>query len=208
MFSGVFVRGSLRLLVVALLLLPWGAWAATPYRLEDRRAVGETAPYRLEKVLVLAIADDRDVRNLFEDKRASHLTARGIGAIASHAIVPDLTAPGDRDRILETLSRERVDAVLTVKATPIDKSDDAAWIGAWERFTAEPSTIRELVQRTLPLPEKRAKRYGIEFALWGTGPGKLHWAARTGACSRKQLSEGVADLLQLALDALKDDRWL
>lgn len=204
------MRGIVRIAAAAAvaLTLAVGASGADPYRLEDRRAVGDTAPYRLEKILVLAIADDREVRNRFEDKLASHLTARGIAAMASHTIVPDLTSPGDRDRILETLTRERVDAVLTVRATPIEKSDDASWIAAWERFVAEPGTVRELVQRTLPLPEKRAKRYGIEFSLWGTGPGKLHWAARTGTCTRKQLSEGVADLLQLALDALKDDRWM
>lgn len=181
---------------------------AASYRLEDRRSVGETAPHKLEKVLVLAIVDDRDVRNRFEDKLASHLTARGIAAMASHTIVPDLATPVDRDRILETLSRERVDAVLTVRAAPLEKSGEAAWIAEWERFATGSSTIRELVQRTLPLPKKAAKRYGLEFALWGTGPGALHWAARTGVCTRKQLSEGTSDLLQLAIDELKDARWL
>lgn len=193
--------------VAVLASFPFAAFA-TPYRLEDRRAIGETAPHRVEKILVLAIVDDRDIRNRFEDKLATHLTGRGIAAMASHSIVPDLTSPGDRDRILETLLRERVDAVLTVRAAPIAKSDDASWIAEWERFTVESSTIRELVERTLPLPEKKSKRYGIEFALWGTGPGALHWAARTGACTRKQLSEGVSDLLQLAIDDLKDARWL
>lgn len=193
--------------VAVLASFPIAGFAA-PYRLEDRRAIGETAPHRVEKILVLAIVDDRDIRNRFEDKLATHLTGRGIAAMASHSIVPDLTSPGDRDRILETLLRERVDAVLTVRAAPIAKSDDAAWIAEWERFTVESSTIRELVERTLPLPAKKAKRYGIEFALWGTGPGALHWAARTGTCTRKQLSEGVSDLLQLAIDDLKDARWL
>lgn len=178
------------------------------YRLEARRSVDDAEPRRLEKVLIVAISDDREVRNRFEDKFVTHLGARGIEAVTSHSLVPSLTAIGDRDRILAALEREGVDGAVTVRAVGLDESGEEEWTAAWAKWVGEVSTVRELIERTLPVPPKKAKRYGVEFALWDTRPARLLWAARTGTCTRKQLQSGVADLLQLAIDGLKDARRL
>jgi hypothetical protein len=53
------------------------------YSLEERRSIAEpTAPTK--HILVVAIADDPQIRNRFEDKFVSHLRGRGIMATASH----------------------------------------------------------------------------------------------------------------------------
>jgi hypothetical protein len=181
---------------------------ASGYRLEDIRTMGDAEPHHMAKVVVVGIADDREVRNRFEDKLASNLTARGLRAIASHTVVPSLTALEDRERILATLEKEGVEGAVTVRAVGLDELGEKSWVAAWEAWIAKESTIRQLIERAIPLPPKRAKRYGIEFALWDARPGRLLWAARTGTCARKDLQSGVSDLLQLAIDGLKDAHWL
>ena len=195
--------------VLALVASAWAAGAGdSRYRLEDRRSVGDTAPRRMTKVLVVGIAEDPNVRNRFEDKLASHLIAKGLPAVASHSIVPSLTAIEDRERVLSAIERENVDGAITVRAVGLDEIGEEGWAAEWEAWVAKESTIRQLVERTLPLPPKRAKLYGIEFALWDARPGRLLWAARTGTCPRRELQQGVGDLLQLAIDGLKGAGWL
>ena len=194
--------------ILALALSAAGADAGgAKYRLEEWKSIGGTAPSPT-KILVVAIADDPQVRNRFEDKFAAHLKTRNVEATASHSIVPSLTETQDREKILAALEKEGVDGVMTVRAVGLDDVGEEGWVADWRAWLASESTVRQLIEKTLPLPPKRAKRYGIEFALWGTTPGRRLWAARTGACTRDDLKSGVADLLRLAIDGLKDARWL
>src|SRR4051812_10799881 len=107
-------------LVVALVAVGVAAAAAAAvggkYALEESRSIvkPDTRP---TKILVVAIADDREIRNRFEDKFVSHLRGRGIMAMASHPIVPSLTRMEDRKKVLEAIKKEGVDGVLTVRAT-------------------------------------------------------------------------------------------
>jgi hypothetical protein len=194
--------------VVTAALAAGGAAAGdTRYVLKDVLSIGDAAA-RPQKILVVAIAEDPEVRNRFEDKFVSHLKGRDVGATASHSIVPSLTALEDREKVLGAIEAAGVDGVMTVRAVPLDKLDEEGWVEQWRDWLSAEATVRQLIETSLPVPPKKAKRYGIEFALWGTTPGRRLWAARTGTCMRKDLEAGVADLLQLAIDGLKDARWL
>jgi len=194
--------------ILALVVSATGAVAGgATYRLEEWKSIGEPAT-RPNKILVVAITDDAEVRNRFEDKFAAHLRTRKIEATASHSIVPSLTEPQDREKILATLEKEGVDGVMTVRAVGLDEIGEEGWVTDWRAWLDGDSTVRQLIERTLPVPPKRARRYGIEFALWGTTQGRRLWAARTGVCTRDDLESGVADLLRLAIDGLKDANWL
>jgi hypothetical protein len=184
-----------------------GAVGGDKFSLEESRSIGDPA-LRPKKIMVVAIADDPQLRNRFEDKFVSHLRGRGIGATASHSIVPSLTKMEDREKVLAAIKKEGVDGVMTVRAVGLDETGTERWVADWKTWLASDSTVRQLIERTLPLPQKRAKLYGIEFALWGSDPGRRLWAARTGTCTRNDLESGVTDLLKLAIDALKEARWL
>lgn len=185
------------------------AWAESRgYTLADSRIETGASARRLEKVLVIGISDDREVRNRFEDKFVSHLRGKGIMATASHTLVPDLAKPGDRDELLAALAEEKLDGAVTVRTVPLDKIGEAEWAAAWSAWADAPSTVADLVRKTIPVGKKRAKRYGIEFALWDLSSRQPVWAARTGAQSLREIQSGVGDLLQLAIAALRDTVWL
>lgn len=196
-------------IAITLLISSIATSAAPPiYRLADGRIHPEAAPHRLTKLVVVGIADDQEVRHRFEDKFATHLRAREIGAVTSYSIVPDLREPGDRQRILDELSKEKVDGALTIRAVPLDDLDEKAWGEAWSAWADAPSTVRDLITKTVPVPKKKAKRYGIEIALWDVETAQPLWAARTAEVGRRDLQAGVGDLLQLTIDSLKDTPWL
>jgi hypothetical protein len=112
----------------------------------------------------------------------------------------------DREKVLAAIAKEGVDRVMTVRAVSLDKMEKDAWAQDWHKWIESDSTVRQLVEQSLPLPKKKSKHYGIEFTLWDS-TGKL-WAARTGDCARSDLKSGVADLLQITIDAMKDAHWI
>ena len=176
-------------------------------RLADREVLESPGDIHLTNVLVVGISDDRDIRNRFEDRFVTHLRGRGVQASASHSIVPDLTDLDDRDRILDAIYAEGVDAVLTVRAVRVERRGNAEWIAGWDAWSAAASTPRELIEASLPITGNRAKRYGVEFALWEiVGPRRL-WAARSDVIKRKRLDDGAGDLLQAAIADLRDRGW-
>jgi hypothetical protein len=200
-----------RVVWISLALATCGALAfgARPvYELAEHRTNTDAAPRRLQKLLVIGISDDREVRNRLEDKFVTHFRGKGIEALTSHALVPDLTAPGDRESILEVLSREKVDGAMTVRAVSLDGLGEAAWGAAWTSWVEAPSTVRDLVRSTVPVPKKKSKIYGIELALWDVEATRPLWAARTRGISIRDLHEGVGDLLQLTIASLKETPWL
>ena len=79
------------------------AFGASPvYELAERRTNSDARPRKLHKLIVIAISDDREVRNRFEDKFVTHLKGKGFDALISHELVPDLTKPADRQSVLVT----------------------------------------------------------------------------------------------------------
>lgn len=190
-----------------LLLAPASHAADELLRLADRDVLEDAGDVRLTSVLVVGISDDRDIRNRFEDRFVTHLRGRGVQASASHSIVPDLTDLEDRDRILDAIDAGGIDAVLTVRAIRIERRGDDDWIAAWDRWSAAAATPRELIEASLPITGKKAKKYGVEFALWEiAGPRRL-WAARSDVVQRKRLDDGSGDLLQAAIADLRDRGW-
>ncbi len=194
-------------LFAALLLSPAVPAADGPLRLADRVALETAGDVRVASVLVVGISDDRDIRNRFEDRFVTHLRGRGVQASASHAIVPDLSDLEDRDRILDAIYAEGIDAVLTVRAVRIERGGDDDWVAAWDAWSATASTPRELIEASLPITGKKAGKYGVEFALWEiAGPRRL-WAARSDVVKRKRLDDDSGDLLQAAIADLRDRGW-
>ena len=194
---------------IAILAASLASSAAAPiYQFADGRIHHELAPHRLSKLVIVAITDDREIRHRFEDKFATHLRSREIGAVTSYFVAPDLKAPGDRELILDALSKEKVDGAVTIRAVPLDDIDEKAWGAAWTAWADAPSTVRDLIDKTVPVAKKKAKRYGIEIALWDVETAQPLWAARTTTIGRRDLQESVGDLLQLTIDSLRDTPWL
>jgi hypothetical protein len=159
----------------------------------DVRTASKAPTRRLEKIIVVGISNDRDLRHRFEDKLVSYLRGRGGKAITSYPLVPDFKDIGDRQRILQVLDQEGVDGVMTVRAVAVDDMGEENWAAAWKSNLAKDSSVRDLIEQSLPLTEKTAKHYGVEFALWDRRtPGAL-WAARSGVHTRKQLRKGVTE---------------
>lgn len=193
---------------LALILTAAGAGAGAEYTLEESRSIADP-PSPPKNVLVVAMADDPKIRNRIEDKFVSHLRGRGIMATASHPIVPSLTKMEDREKVLAALAKEGVDSVMTVRAASLtlDKAEKDRWAQDWNTWLESEQTVRQLVEKTLPLPKRKSSNYGIEFTLWNSTGHKV-WAARTGVCARSDLKSGVGDLLQLVIDAMRDARWV
>ena len=87
---------------------------------------------------------------------------------------------------------------------PLDEQTEAEWADAWQYKLDSDMRIRDLVEQTLPIPEKRAKRYGVEVALWDADGWDRIWSARSDAYKRKELQKEAAFFVELTMNALRD----
>ena len=159
---------------------------------------------RLTKIIVAGIAGLTEERKRFEDQFLTLLRGRNIDGITSHGIVPHLDQVEDREALIRALHDEGIEAAITVRLVRLDEQTEEAWAEAWGRQPGSGIRIRDLVEQTLPEPEKRAKRYGVEVALWEADGWTMVWAARSDAYKRKELKDAAAPFVQRTMTELID----
>jgi hypothetical protein len=177
--------------------------ASGRYRLIDRWENPDDH-LRFKKFLIVGISNIKEARNQFENNFVSQLRGRDIEALASYRIVPNLVGIDDaeRDKILTILEDEKIDGVITVRAVRLKDLSEEDWIATWKKQVESDGTIRELIEETLPLADEKAKKYGVELAVWDVETGVRFWAGRTNVLNRKQLSKGVPEFVRGVIGAL------
>ncbi len=170
---------------------------------ESTSAVGSSATGDYKKLLVIGITDDHEARRRFEDKCVSHVRGRGIDGATSYSIVEDLAVPGqDREGVILKLIDLEVDAVMTIRPVPLAGRTEQEGIESWRRSWEEQATVRQLIEASLPFSEVKAKKYGVEIALWDTVTRQRVWASRTGAHSLRKLRQNAGEILQQVIGEL------
>jgi len=159
---------------------------------------------RLTKIIVAGIAGLTEERKRFEDQFLTLLRGRKIDGITSHSIVPHLDRVEDREALIRALHDEGIEAAITVRLVRLDDRTEDEWAEAWSRQPGSGIRIRDLVEQTLPEPEKRAKRYGVEVALWEADGWTMVWAARSDAYKRKELKDAAVRFVQGTMNELID----
>ena len=70
----------------------------------------------LQKVLVIALAQEDSVRKQFENVLANQLADRGVEVVRSHKVLPDPATKPDRDVVLAKVRELGVDSVLVARS--------------------------------------------------------------------------------------------
>jgi hypothetical protein len=191
--------------VLSVLLLA----AASPIRLVDRWTDPGFEKKKFDKLAVIGIAADEEIRKRFEDKCVSHLRGRGIGGVTSYSLVPDLSSPGNANEIMDRVMDQGIDGAITFRLVDLGGADEDEWAAAWRDAADDEQTLRTYVTNALPVVMGDKKtRYGVEVTLWQTPSRYRVWTGRTGTHTRKQLSKQAGAFVQLVMDKLKDDRLL
>ncbi len=199
------MRFRMPLVVLATLAVVVSAGAAREdHRLVSKWEKPDFGTPRFEKIFIIGIADLTEARKQFEDKFVSHLRSRNIDGVPSHSLVPQLDRVEDRTAIVVALEDLRVDAAITVRLIPLDDRTEEEWEDEWRRQTESKTRIRGLIEESLPPPKKRAKRYGVEVALWESGDWSMVWAARSDSYKRKELQAEAAYFVELTISSLRD----
>ena len=190
-------------IVVLALLVATLLGAAPPPQLVAQWSSPADTGQKLQKILAIGITDDRELRHRFEDSVVTLLRGKDIQAVTSYSLVPNLQAPGSREEVLQKIEAQQIDGALSFRAVPLEKDDEAAWDADWMREAEGTGTLRELIQRTLPIKATKSKLYGVEVTLWINGTPARLWSGRTGAYKMKDLREGASDLIQDVIETLR-----
>jgi len=160
------------------------AAASAPARAAEKDG-GPPAPAgRARKVLVLVVATDPSTRVSVEDVVAGEISLRGVSAVASHQLFPEL--PKERGPFEQKLIAEGFDAVAVGrlvsrddKSTQKEATDSYQahylgqdfWGGYWYTYT----------QVTLPEYLSKETRVRVRTDFWRTTGkgGKLVWSGTT-----------------------------
>ncbi len=156
------------------------------------------------KLVVIGITDDDEIRRHFEDRFVSHLRGHGYEGVRSYELVPDLQNVEDRERVLNAVMEQRIDGAISIRVVPLDDLTEEQWAQAWTESMSHDSNLRMLIEQTLPVQPSKARRFGVEIAVWDTQNRYRVWAGRTAAWKRKKLREGAGDFIQFTLAEMKD----
>ncbi len=178
--------------------------AGPPPQLVAQWSSPADAGQKLHKILAIGITDDRELRHRFEDKVVTLLRVRGVEAVTSYSLVPDLTAPVSREKILQRIEALKIDAALSFRAVPLEKRTEASWEAQWVRDSEAAGTLRDLIQATLPLKKTKSKLYGVEVTLWTLGTPPRLWSGRSGPHKMDELREGASVFIQDVIGILQD----
>jgi hypothetical protein len=176
--------------VAALAVLPFLGAGKTDVSLAEHWTNPGYDRGKLEKVMVIGITDQRDARRHFENKFVSHLKGRGIDAVTSHSLVPDLRQIDAEGDLIEEIARQKIDSAITVRLVPLEGKDATAWTEAWSGGLKDDANLRRLIEDSLPLSGVKASRYGAEVTVWAAGKGSRVWAGRSGPIHRKAVNKG------------------
>jgi hypothetical protein len=177
------------------------AYAAEVALVEQWRAPA-AAPANLEKILVVGISRNGEVRRRFEDHFVSLLRGRRSDGIPSYSLVPDLTHVPDPEAVLQTLFSRQVDGVITVFLDPLDDRSLDAWAAGWRARVETPVTVRDYVAEGLKAVGKDVTWFGAEFSLWSVESRQRLWAGRTDAERIGRLRKNAGDVVQTVINDL------
>jgi hypothetical protein len=158
---------------------------------------------RFGKLLVVAITDDHEARRNFENKFVSHLRGIGVDGVTSHSLVAELHTVEHEQAMLRILEDLKIDGAISVRAVPLKDLNEVEWGTAWREEVRAGGDLRTLIDETLPLAEQKAKRYGVEVALWDASSRDCIWAARTDSYKRKEMRDGAGEFVQFVMRALR-----
>jgi hypothetical protein len=196
------------LLASVAVLLVLGPGAAPERKLVERWTNPDHEPRHYEKLLVVAITPNTEVRKNFENLFVSHLRGKGIEAVTSHSMVPDLGAvdAADLQEILRLIDERRIDGAISVRAVPLGKKESATqWADDWAAQVRSSELLRELVEKTLTAAGQKAKNYGLEVALWNAEDGRRVWGGRTDPYTVGEVRKGAAEFAQFVMHGLDLD---
>jgi hypothetical protein len=160
---------------------------------------------RYQKVIVLGITGDSDVRRTFEDLFVTHLRGRQIECVTSYSLVPDLANVDEAERrvIVDAIEGQGFDGAISVRAVPLAGTTEEQWADEWSRQIESDRPLRELIEASLPLDAVKSKRYGLEVTLWSVAGGGRVWSARTDPYKLEQLRKQAPEIVRYTMHALE-----
>lgn len=193
-----------RLIVTGILLLLCPGLGAANHELVETWINLDRGTVEFRKLVVVGISADREIRNRFEDKFVTRLRVRNYEAVTSHSLVSDLAVVENRQSLIDSIDEARIDGVISVRVTRLEGSrKEEEWSAAWRTSLDAGTTLRSLIDESLPQTGEKAPRLGVEIALWDTRTEKCVWAGRTGTYKLKALRKGAGDIVALIIDQLE-----
>jgi len=170
--------------------------------LADRWKDAQAIRPALRKVLVVGITPDAHARRAFEDHFVSLLRGRGVEAITSYSIVPDLGAERDPAKVRDALLAQRVEGLITVRLTPLEDPPEEAWAAGWRETMTAPERARDYVETGLRAFDAKTKKFGVEVAFWSMDDGRRIWAGRFKGQKLKYLRAHASEMVRSVIDEM------
>jgi hypothetical protein len=193
------------LLAASLVLLG----SASKARIADQRLTKGFEPREFKKLIVVGISEDLRARKTFENQFVSHLKGRGIGAVTSYSLVPDLMTHEDDEAVVDEIRALEIDGAITVRLVPLVKPlTQETWVARWVDASEKDGDLRDLIDFSLPVADTQAGSFGVEVALWETETWDRVWAGRIDPASRKVLRKNSGTFVQSVMDVLTNRKLL
>ncbi len=202
------MNAKLRQLLILAMSLLLSACAST--QIADSWSNPNYSNRALNKVLVLAVANDETKRFMFETDLANALKRSGVNAIAGSS-VPSLRGQLNKDKVVEALKTMDIDNIFVTRIasyninqkfyggyTEVWSMGVPTWYGYWPtsyHTTVHPDYISE------------STTIFLETSLFHLEDGALIWSART-KTKEPENNDVIGDLIKSVIPQLRRDGFL
>ena len=198
-----------RLIVTSALLLLGLGLGAAKHGLVETWIDLERGPVQFRKLVVVGISADRETRHRFEDKFVTRLRVRDYEAVTSYSMVSDLAVVENRQSLIDSIDEARIDGVISIRVARLEGANkEDEWSASWNKSLDAGTTLRAMIDESLPQTGEKAPKLGVEVALWDTATQKCIWAGRTGTYKLKALRNGAGDIVAVIIDELERAKLL
>jgi hypothetical protein len=156
-----------------------------------------------KKVLVIGLAAQPDVRQVYEDAFVEQLRAAGAGGAASYMLLSDVQT-ADKEAIKQAAAQSGADAVLLTRLVKVEKQGvvvrpdpgvqdriDSAWPGTYT-----------------PVVAGETKIVTLESKLFDAESGQLVWSAATQTFDAEDLQKAISSTSRIIVKELAKQKLL
>jgi len=189
--------------VVCLVVLGLVACAATTLT-DSWRDPGYKGP-PLQKILVVGVSSQPDLRRNFEDTFVSQLKAVGVDAAPSYRFIPE-SGPAEQTKLKQAVKEAGSDGVLITRLVRVDVNTQVipayagagmgfypGYAGAWSGFYDPP-----MVYQTNTIV--------LQTSLYGVNESQLLWSGTTHTFAPTDVKKDILDFAQLIVGTLQKQK--
>jgi hypothetical protein len=158
------------------------------------------------RVLVVGSTDNAEHRRIFEDAVVGELRARGVGAVASHTLIPD-ESDVKRERVIDAVKASGADCVISTRVVGVETRREQ--VPVQSPFPGDMDLYRHYAPMEAATTIRQDQQVAhLETNLFDAKTGKMVWWGRSSTFPTANVARKSRELGRSIISSLRSAKLL